>query len=100
MSDDAQGEAETVWIALNAGSATQRTFHTRACIHCPDADRRTERDRATLEAWGYTQCAYCAGEHTSNDADPDTDRDRRRALRYRIQTAADDDPIQEALPDD
>lgn len=89
---------EMVWIALNAASSSSESYHTRECIHCPPEDGRTERRRAVLEAWGYSECAYCARSHPLVHSDDDDEREQRDSLRARVGDP--EDAIQELMSDD
>jgi|GEM_PF-6223195 len=96
MSDD-----ETVFIATSGASATTASYHTGECLHCPDEDNRAARDRGLIEAWGYSECDYCAGSHPTineQDQDDDVDRSQQPSLRARINDP--NDPIQELMSDD
>jgi len=102
-------ETETVFVRLNGSSGSTQAYHTEEpgdCPYSPPEDSRTERDRATLDEWGWSECSFCAEEHPiihgnqDEDADDDEDegRDQRTPLRERVKDP--DDPIQELMSDD
>lgn len=81
-----ESEPETVYVAINGGdSGSDGRYHTEECIHCPDEDSRGERDRDLMEAWGYSQCTFCAGEHPIIDKDEEEDLDQEKSLRAKIE---------------
>lgn len=62
---------EKVWIPGHGNrSAGDKRYHTdRDCTHFPSS--RTVVDRELIEAWGYTECAFCSGEWAASHAGQD-----------------------------
>jgi len=60
-------DGETVWTTRSKNTA--KTYHTdpENCTHTPGEDQIRQRDRATLDAWGWSECTYCAGERETHD---------------------------------
>lgn len=74
--------AEEVYVTATT-TATRRIYHTdRDCPKAPPEPDRDTRDRATLDAWGYAECAYCAG--TFNGGGDNTDI-RSASVRFQIE---------------
>lgn len=89
MSDDS--DSEVVYVPTGNRRTSKQVYHTREdCDHGPPAARRSERDRELMEAWGWRECHYCAGEHRQVHGTPKTGADRRKALRQRLADPDDD----------
>ena len=86
-SDDTE---ELVVVATRRSCSTgtgNRVYHTdvEACQSAPAPESRTEARRAAVEAWGYVECQYCAGEFSlESAAEGVTGDDRRTALRHAL----------------
>jgi hypothetical protein len=88
---DADADGEEIVVvgtrrSCSAGTGN-RVYHTdvETCQSAPAEANRSEARRAAVEAWGYEECAYCAGEFAlESAAEGVTGDDRRTALRHAL----------------